>query len=149
MNEQALIEKLKKPELAQPFALLSEKEQSIFIQQAKLEGCLFLSDTADWLILRQGNGHFKQHFTYILKPDWEPEPEYLDIAVVNRGGSLQIETKAPSTSIMFIDGVCRDHTFRGWFATSHNEYRVNGTEVVAEAFDKGHKPFARFVKVKK
>lgn len=80
MNTEQMIEKLKKPELAQPLGLYDEyfPEEAKIIRTAKPENCLY------WQF---GNKRWTQatslqlSLCYILKPGYEPEPEYEDCMV--------------------------------------------------------------------
>ncbi len=95
---QERIEKLKKPELAQPLALLSEEEQAIF-KKAGPDNMLWLVDCGarrgTWA--DAGSGKNPGH-TYILKPKYEPDPEYIEIELeaVNKG--VWLKEEAPGWS---------------------------------------------------
>ena len=72
-----IIEKLKKPELAQPFGLRSIEEQEAF-REAGPENSLLYTVTESWVTPTGLNG---PNSTFILEPDYEPEPESTDKAL--------------------------------------------------------------------
>ena len=70
-----MIEKLKKPELAQPHCLRSFEEQK-FLESINPDHLVFLNLQGDWVDWPGGPRCVRD--TVILKPDYQPEPEYED-----------------------------------------------------------------------
>ena len=67
-----LIEELKDRKKAQPFGLLSDKKQEMLKKATKVN-CLILCHSGSW---ETRIGEFYLGNTYILKPDYQPEPEW-------------------------------------------------------------------------
>ena len=82
---QERIEKLKKPELAQPFGLRTDEERAI-LRQADKANCIVFTDQNDWIVA-SGAMDWRHTHTYILKPHYKPKPEYIEIELeaVNKG----------------------------------------------------------------
>lgn len=80
MADQSLIKKLKDPEQAQPFGIYEKyfPEKAAILKKANKENCLLLIDN-NWKNLNSGS--FCKHMTYTLKPDYQPEPEYVDLEI--------------------------------------------------------------------
>ncbi|MHC4346345.1 MAG: hypothetical protein ACYSUP_16850 [Planctomycetota bacterium] len=87
MSDSELIAKLKDPKQARPFGLLSDEEQAI-LERATKRNCLWYTGSNEFCqSLFDG---FTVHYTYVLKPDYEPEPDYEDIEIVECRGLLGI-----------------------------------------------------------
>jgi hypothetical protein len=74
-NRKELIKKLKDRNRARPFGMLSEEEQKI-LRQANETKAVMLYNGSGWESARWF--FTSPQLTYILKPDYEPEPEYED-----------------------------------------------------------------------
>lgn len=92
MNKE-LIEKLKKPQLAQAFCLRSEDEQAA-LTKAGPANCMFLSGSEQWTA-SMNSGSFGPTETYILKPGYEPTPEYIEIEIVVQGHDVRLDRSEP------------------------------------------------------
>ena len=86
-----MIEKLKDKNRAQPFFMRSEEEQAILIE-AGPEFCLTTS-AGQYPTWNNATGPIAcwKLEPYILKPDYQPEPEYEDIEIIDTGGILGIQ----------------------------------------------------------
>jgi len=82
-----LIEKLKKNEM--PFGLLTKEEQKCLKEVGK-EYCQYF-DGSKWN--SRGGTLFILDATYRIKPDYQPEPEYIDIEITEEDGWLGIDCK--------------------------------------------------------
>lgn len=139
------IEKLKKPELVQPYGVLAEEERQI-LDKAGIGQCLEFDGEIGWGHVK--TSRFFSGLSYILKPVYKPKPEYIKISVVKDDGILVLEDAPPNAALTFIDGVSRDHAFDGWFGTMPGNvgYEITNDSQVSRAFRRGNKPYARFVK---
>lgn len=126
---------------AKAFALRSEDEQAV-LMRAGFNNCLFLSDTADWVEARKGNGHFKQHLTYILKPGYKPEPEYEDFPII---ADSQRNLRCNG---VWIDCIAKSQDFVEFFYDNGPAVTVGHISLidVATSIRNGKKVVARFVK---
>ena len=79
MTTKEIIEKLKDPNQAQPFGLRSPEEQEVF-REAGPENSLLYTVTESWVTPTGLNG---PNSTFILKPGYEPEPEYVDLEITD------------------------------------------------------------------
>lgn len=155
MTRQEMIEKLKDPERAQPFCLLSSEEQAILKEGGA--SCLYLSwrdNAAKWnpmhFVRIEGNKN-----VYILgpgyqpKPKPEPEPEYVDIEIIVDGdGQFKLSEHW--------DGLKHDYDYL-WWVVGHKDFvkffaspptedgRVPLADI-ATLIREGNKVFAKFVK---
>ena len=136
-----LIEKLKDPKQAQPFGLRSPEEQDV-LDKASRKNCLYYGFTG-WNQPPDGTGVFTRDVSYILEPDYEPEPEYED-RPVELGGSGLLEVGGVSI-----------HCLLSWpdfveffYGADRKSVRIGHIAVhdVATAIREGHKVYARFVK---
>ena len=76
MNE--LIEKLKDKNYVRVFGLMTPEEQECFMKVGK-KNCLFYS-LGGWNI--GDNEFFVDITTYAINPDYQPEPEFVDLEIV-------------------------------------------------------------------
>ncbi|KKN77668.1 hypothetical protein LCGC14_0357930 [marine sediment metagenome] len=97
MNKE-LIEKLKKPELAQAFGLLTDEERAI-LRQADKANCIVFTNQNDWFVALEAMDWIPTH-TYILKPGYKPEPEYLIIEVGIKNGDRPCRDFEPKENAM-------------------------------------------------
>jgi hypothetical protein len=142
MTEKEIIEKLKKPTLAQPFGLLPESQQDILGTAGKAN-CLYYRGSWEQPV----RGRFADDTTYILKPDYQPEPEYEDINIVGYG--LYLGAYGGLGSILphhfnHLHILTALPSFVGFFRLD-NRNRVR-PDCVATKIREGHKVVARFVK---
>ena len=75
MNE--LIEKLKDKKKIQAFGLLSKEEQEC-LKKAGKNNCLVYTIQGDW---KKGTAYFVNVSTYAIKPDYKPEPKFVDLEI--------------------------------------------------------------------
>ncbi len=83
MTEQNLIEQLKDPKQARPFGLLKKyfPQKARQIESAFPDGCLIHSARGEFFEMRATAREPSLNCTYILKPDYQPEPEYVDLEI--------------------------------------------------------------------
>lgn len=105
-----LIERLKKPENAQPLVVYRDYHPELYdiIEKAGSKNCLLLEGTTWVQALADSLGR-----TYILKPDYQPDPEYLEIEIEvgEDDGIVSLMKPAPNTKSFWLDVVCRDEAF--------------------------------------
>lgn len=146
MNKE-LIEKLKDPKQAQPFCLRSEEER-VILTKADPSNCLLMSGVNKWTPSRN-HASLSTTDTYILKPDYEPEPEYEDIEVVaDVEGALRLSHAISGKfGQLRIDIISSRKDFVGFFYDINSTHDHCGTASrVAREIREGHKVYARFVK---
>lgn len=92
MNRAELIKELRDPEMAQPLGVYEQyqPEWAKIIREAGPDNCLCL-DRDGWAEHTQ----FVSWNTYILKPDYQPEPEYKEISLVFQEGVLCLFRLSP------------------------------------------------------
>ena len=140
MNKE-LIDKLKDPKQAQPFGLRSKAEQEL-LTKAGRPNCRWY-DEDGWNV--QKCDSYCKETTYILKPDYEPEPEYEDIEIE---GSLWLMVKSDpyNTTLRTMVDLTGHRNFVKFYADICKRISL---EDVAGAYrtaqERGHKVYARFV----
>ena len=87
-----IIEHLKDKSTAQPFGLRTPEEQEIFRKAGK-PNVLYYCVDGTWEILT--NPDWCCDSTYILRPDYQPEPEYIDIELVPDGIFWKLKKSMP------------------------------------------------------
>ena len=140
-----LIEKLKDPKQAQAYWMRTIEEQSI----------LFKAGPERTLIVDCGNKHGRKHYVelsewreqmIILKPDYEPEPEYEDIDIVVKGHWLILQHSPQLGMSCCVNTAVTNRNFIGFFATFSNYENRMALPDIATRIREGHKVCARFVK---
>lgn len=101
MNE--LIEKLKKKGYVRAFGLMTPEEQECFEKVGK-KNCIYLLTNEEnedsWMDGKYSHKVFKGDTTYAIKPDYQPEPEYVD---------LEIERCSDSEGIVWLGAWSEEH----------------------------------------
>jgi hypothetical protein len=72
-----LIEKLKDKDYVRAFGLMKPEEQKVYRKVGK-KNCIFYNSGGNWLEAINYGDNFSRNFTYAIKPDYQPEPEYDD-----------------------------------------------------------------------
>jgi len=137
-----LIEKLKKNE--KPFGLLTLEEQECLDKVGK-QNCLVYTNSGKWE--NAAKCSFQSGNTYAIKPDYQPEPEFVDLEIVRHGDFLGAFNDPDVLPFNFTHLHCLPSLpkFHSFVYT-----KVNGVEEwlptvsVASEIDEGHKVFARF-----
>lgn len=99
--DKEIIEKLKDKEYVRAFGLMTPEEQEILrrvgwknrLQLAtnyNYENKFFYEEWIDDCDKIQNKG--RHHLTFAIKPDYQPEPEYVDLEIVALGGFLGIKS---------------------------------------------------------
>jgi hypothetical protein len=95
MTDTKTLEELKDPKKAQPFGIYEKyyPEKASLLKRAGKENCLgYLTrggKKAEWLTRSvDSDCNFCRGTTYILKPDYTPELEYVDLEIVEHEGWL-------------------------------------------------------------
>lgn len=105
---QERIEKLKDPKQAQPWGVLTLAEISIMGKAGKANmltlyrGCEWKTPVADERFA---------DMSYILKPNYEPDPEYIEIKVILFGGTYRLEEVSPNTACKEFPIITADKDF--------------------------------------
>ena len=147
MNE--MIEKLKDKDYVRAFGLMKPEEQEC-LKKVRKENCVIFNDT--WALPYQLCQPFENRFTYAIKPDYQPEPEFVDLEIVEgKDGFLGVYNKEPipMTNFPFVHLHCLPSlpNFEGFYMpdpviTDGHEYLFIGT--VARNIAEGKKVYARF-----
>ena len=83
-----MIEKLKDKNYVRVFGLMTKEEQDCFKNAGSLN-CIFYNPGGNWFMLR-ADMDFARDRTYAIKPDYKPEPKFVDLEVVTSGGFLGV-----------------------------------------------------------
>jgi hypothetical protein len=149
MSNKNLIEKLKNKDCVRPFGLMSEEEQECFKKVGK-ENCIYYSEHECWSSVSV-NQIFQSCITYAIKPDYKPEPEYVDLEIYINDGIDKRYRLGCSVNNMWRDlhELPSLPNFEGFYmpdpvVKDGYEYLFIGT--VARNISKGKKVFARFRK---
>lgn len=116
-----IIEHLKAKPHAQPFGLRTSEEQEVF-KKATRRNCLIYIETDTWRLPSRVDSFFAKDRTYILKPDYEPEPEYVDIEVVLHNKRLRCDV--PFDEWTSIEHLMSLEKFIRFFQVGLAEYSV-------------------------
>lgn len=112
MTEQERIEKLQDRNRAQPFWLRNKEEQAVLVT-AGPKNCLCLShDDPQGFQARTGPTVTSYTERYILKPDYKPEPEYIEIEIeIDSEGMCVLKESVPGCDYKML-----------WWAESHKDF---------------------------
>ncbi|MHC4324087.1 MAG: hypothetical protein ACYSUX_07425 [Planctomycetota bacterium] len=88
MNE--IIEKLKNKKYVRAFGLMSEEEREVY-RKAGRENCDLYGINGNWIDDKMRV--FYNHETYAIKPDYQSEPEYVDLEIKKYEQSKQLGCK--------------------------------------------------------
>jgi len=141
MND--LIKQLKEPKQAQPFGLLSKEKQIICEIAGKKNCSLYTCD--GWV--KPSSGAFSRSTAYILKPDYQPDPEYVDLEIDIEDvfyGVWRTDDSAflpyPFTSLHCLPSL------PGFYRFFLEDAQTLHLEHIAERIHNGAKVYARFRK---
>ncbi len=87
---QEIITKLKDKTQVKAFGLMEPVEREVYEKVGK-ENLLFYTNYDNWIEPMGGYGHFKGTVTYAIKPDYQPEPEFVDLEIRQAEDFLGIE----------------------------------------------------------
>jgi len=87
MNKE-IIKRLKDKNYVRAFGLMSPEEQACFREVGK-GNCLWYSSNS-WSGNSMSGNCFSNHMTYAIKPDYQPEPEFQDLEIIQQGNWLGI-----------------------------------------------------------
>ena len=105
--DKELFEELKNPKLVRPYCFCSAEVKAIF-DEAGLAGCDRIG--SDGHVAGIVNHPAKcPGWCYILKPKYEPAPEYEDIKIVAISGRLVLKRESPSNSPTITEVVAREN----------------------------------------
>lgn len=140
MNE--LIEKLKDKNYVRAFGLMSEEEREVYWKVGK-ENCLIFT-AFGW---KQFNEEISWTSTYAIKPDYEPEPEYVDYEVT-AGADTWLGSQTLSGNWMRLHKLPSLPDFDGFYEEV-NDLKEGlkmelDIELAARKHYEGKKVFARF-----
>lgn len=145
MTRQEMIEKLKDPERAQPFCLLSSEEQAILKEGGA--SCLYLSwrdNAAKWnpmhFVRIEGNKN-----VYILGPGYQPKPKWNDIAIVLNDGWLGVYSNATPYHFMHLHTIPSMPNFHHFCHLNHLSGEMS-MSAISRCWQKGDNIVARFMK---
>ena len=149
-----LIEKLKDPKQAQPYWMLYKyhPEAAKIIAEAKPEELLYVTGrNSDW---RTPKGQRCPDYIYIIKSDYQPPQEYVDLPIIQSGGLFGIDNKPIGADNLLFP--CFPHqfvniglimaiwTFRGCYNTTQAVYVP--VDEVANYIENGNTVVAHFRK---
>ena len=143
MTDKEIIQKLKNKDDPHPFGTCSDEEQVMY-RKAGLKNCLIFSGNGWW---NEPVQDFQLDFTYVISPDWEPEPEYDDRPVlISDSGMCGIEI--PHTNDTYnVMVAAGDKDFNVYFYDQPNDRRAYvSPDCVANAMADGKTVFGRFRK---
>ncbi len=143
MTNAEMIEMLKDKSKARPLGLLSKEEQGILTEAGRYN-CLYYDWRNTWIEWHENTLYSNN--TYILKPDYRPEPEYVEIEVVVVGnGVLMLKRPSPNARYQEISNIVGDKDFHEFKDNKTGVCTKNPGSVPAWKRE-GHKVYARFVK---
>lgn len=139
-----LIDICKDPEQAQALGILIafQPDRAALIEEAGPENCLWYAGECGW---KQAEFH-NAYNTYIIKPDWEPKPEFVDREVTTDARGFLV-VQIPKLEIDHFLSIAGCYgTFSHW-ECENGEVCNNVNEVQTE-YRTGRKVVARFRPVK-
>jgi len=152
MNKE-LIEKLKIKYYVRAFGLMLPEEQECFREVGK-GNCLWYYSNS-WSGNSMSDNCFSNHMTYAIRPKYQPEPEFVDLEIIQQGNWLGITRPWAEDYSRFPSDFNNLHclpslpNFEGFYmpdpvAKDGHEYLFIGT--VARNIAKGKTVYARFRK---
>ena len=108
MTDKERIEILKDKGGAQAFGLLDPKFRDI-LEKVGISRCLIFDGNIGWIFTK--TDEFYQGLTYILDPNYEPEPEYIEIEIVLFNGSCRLKEQSPNNRGKKLCNVIGDQGF--------------------------------------
>ena len=140
MNE--LIEKLKDKNYVRAFGLMKPEEQKCLEEANGKNGVIVLLNSG-W---EPGNMAFDcPHLTYAIKPDYQPEPEFVDLEIHETEDSRYAELRSLQADYKGYSLDIADLVSLPDFVGFHyDEETAVGLEDVANLMDKKDTVYARF-----
>lgn len=142
-----LIEKLKNKDYVRAFGLMSAEEQKVF-EKVDATNCLFYNYHGKWECLDLGRSNFLNCNTYAIKPDYKPEPEYVDLEIVEYESGMWLGVYSDMkgiphhfTHLHCLPSLPNFECF--WYEEQPHGMSI---EDVATRISEGHKVYARFRK---
>ena len=141
-----MIEDLKKPELARAYWMRTSEEQSILFKAGPEETLIVDCDN------RYGRKHYielsewREHMV-ILKPGYEPGPEYLDIPfIIDECGEMALKENCPNSQYRLPWWAAADKDFVEFRTATVPVEITTIAGCVPTWFREGKGPYARFVR---
>ena len=135
-----LIEKLKDKKTAQAFGLRAPEEQACFRKVSK-KNCVMFSDNC-WS--RAIGGVFVSGTTYAIKPDYQPEPKFVDLEIKEIKGLLGTYENGLFDPLYRLPSLPGFDEFWTGSGDSIRTRRIVPFDDVASNIDEGKKVYARF-----
>ncbi len=144
-----LIEKLKDKNYVRAFGLMSKEEQEVYRKVGRYNCIFFNGDNSTWENYGQV---FFNGTTYAIKPDYQPEPEYVDLEIVEENGWLGIAAIGyenlvtyPFTHLHCLPSLPNFHCFWKDTGKGHNlSNEIYSITEISPLINKGIKVYARF-----
>ena len=149
-----LIEKLKDKTYVRAFGLMSPEEQECF-KKVKQKNCLIFCTDCSWDETLDIEADYVNIYTYAIKPDYQPEPEFVDLEItkctdssgVNKLGCWLHDSGLELTGFMHLHCLPSLPNFEGFWHDYDKKmgrrYFCNITEA-APKISEGKKVYARF-----
>ena len=146
----AIIEKLQDKTKVQAFGICSPEEQEVYRKAGK-KNCLTYDIQNRWVDEHEDMCTFWNHETYAIKPDYKPEPEFVDLEIeMCSGGFFGVKKKLDDNLVL-----PHDETYLFCLSSLPNfmcfwyKYQVGKVEFytdgkVASLIREGTKVYARF-----
>ena len=141
MNE--LIEKLKDKNYVRAFGLMTPKEQECF-RKVGIPNCELFCQDLHWDKLNSTDCDFGTLYTYAIKPDYQPEPEFVDLEIIRSGSWLGCVCTKPE-GFYSLERLPSLPNFEGFKVIGNSELAIL-TEHVAMHCNAKDKVIARFRK---
>jgi len=136
-----IIERLKDKDYVRAFGLMSEEEQQTYYQ-AKTENCLRFSGsvTGKWVQA----SIFCIESTFAIKPDYQPQPEYVDLEIKEYEDALGVwEDEEGMTTFTYLQGLPALQSFGGFWDENGKEVDY---ECISRRFRNGQRTIAKVEK---
>ena len=147
MNKE-IIKRLKDKKFVRAFGLMLPEEQECFKEVGE-RNCLFYTNLNRW----SGQEHgFANSVTYAIRPNYQPEPEFQDVEIIQQGNWLGITRPWAEDYSRFPFDFTHLHClpslpgFRGFLRPGHDRDISIDFEEVANFIDRKQKVFVRFRK---
>jgi hypothetical protein len=143
MNE--IIKKLKDKTYVRAFGLMTQEERDCFKKVGK-GNCVYFSSSNGWFGCIEDSCGFMIEYTYAIKPDYQPEPEYVDLGIYHNTAYKYLGADLED-GYYFIQNLSGLPNFEGFYINKYSDWTPAEYQRISHRIEvEKKKVFARFRK---